>query len=123
VNVPGVGKVCELPAVQTKYATPAMEAGEGIATDTEKCRLVPLRQSSFYPVTFTAAEWAALQQTFPNGVCDYTQPGIEQQNTVPWQTYQTAAGRVIYGGTPLGSAPSNSGLGWTRPSFDWWLGR
>ena len=95
VNVPGVGEVCELPAAQTKFATPAMEAGESIATDTEKCRLVPLRQSSFYTTTFTSPEWAALQKAFPNGVCDYTQPGLEQQNTVAWQTYQTASGGVI----------------------------
>jgi hypothetical protein len=100
-----------------------MEAGESIATDVEKCQLVPLRQSSFYPVTFTDAEWAQLGHTFPSGVCDYTRPGVDQQNTVPWQTYETAAGRVIYGGRPLGPAPSGSGLGWTSPSFAGWLGR
>jgi hypothetical protein len=123
VNLPGVGEVCQLPAVQTKFATPAMDAGESIATDVEKCQLVPLRQSSFYPVTFTDAEWADLEKTFPSGVCDYTKPGVEQQNTVPWQTYQTTGGGVIYGGQPLGPAPAGSGLGWTSASFDSWLTR
>ncbi len=123
VNLPGVGEVCELPQVQTKFATPAMEAGESIATDVEKCQLVPLRQSSFYPTTFTSTEWAQLEKSFPNGVCDYSQRGIEQQNTIPWQTYQSdAAGtHVIYAGKPLGPAPANSGSGWTSPSFNWWL--
>jgi Tannase-like family of unknown function (DUF6351) len=123
VNVPGVGEVCELPLAQTKFATPAMEAGESIATDVEKCQLVPLRESSFYPITFTAAEWAQLEQAFPSGVCDYTKRGVEQQNTIPWQTYQAnaAGSHVIYGGKPLGPAPANSGSGWTSPSFDWWL--
>ena len=121
VNLPGVGEVCELPLVQTKFATPAMEAGESIATDVEKCQLVPLRQSSFYPVTFTDAEWAALEQAFPTGVCDYTKRGVEQQNTVPWQTYQTSGGNVIYGGRPLGPVPTDSGLGWASSSFGWWL--
>jgi hypothetical protein len=48
---------------------------------------------------------------------------VDQQNTIPWQTYQSdAAGRdVIYGGRPLGPAPAGSGGGWTSPSFDGWL--
>ena len=54
VAIPGVGPVCELPAVQTKFGTPRMQAGEGLATDIEKCQLKPLRQADFYPVTFTA---------------------------------------------------------------------
>ena len=119
VNLPGVGEVCQLPLAQTRFATPRIEAGESIATDVEKCQLVPLHQSDFYPVTFTDAEWARLQQTFPGGVCDYSKRGVDQQNTIPWMTYQSdATGRhVIYGGRPLGPAPVNSGEGWTSPTF------
>ncbi len=123
VNVPGVGEVCELPAAQTKFATPYMEAGEGIATDIERCQLKPLRQSDYYPLTFTDQEWATLKKVFSTGVCDWTKPGVDQQRTVPWQTYQTAGGGVIYGGWPLGPAPADSGSGWTSPSFDWWQRR
>ena len=53
VNVPGVGKVCELDTAQTKFATPAMVAGEGIETDTNRCQLAPLRRSAYYPISFT----------------------------------------------------------------------
>jgi hypothetical protein len=125
VTVPGVGPVCEQPLTQTKFATPAMVAGEGIATDIEKCRLKPLRQSDYYPITFTGQEWAELQRTFPAGVCDWSKPGVDQRGTIPWQTYQSdAAGRhVIYGGKPLGPAPAGSGGGWASATFDWWLGR
>jgi hypothetical protein len=120
VNIPGVGEVCQLPLAQTKFATPRMEAGESIATDVEKCRLTPLRQRDFYPATFTDQEWASLQQVFPTGVCDYGKPGVDQQNTIPWLTYQSnaAGSQVIYGGKPLGPAPANSGTGWTDPAFD-----
>jgi len=120
VVVPGVGEVCQSPVLQTRFATPRMEAGEGIATDQEKCQLKPLRQSDYYPVTFSDAEWAELQQIFPDGVCDYTQPGVDQAPTNAWQTYQDALGNVIYGGQPLGPAPANSGGGWTSPSFSTW---
>jgi len=122
VSVPGVGPVCELPLVQTKFSTPRVAAGEGIATDQQKCQLKPLRQSDFYPVAFTAAQWATLQSVFPTGVCDFSKPGVDQVNTVPWQTYQDDAngGAVIYGGQPLGSAPDESGSGWTSSSFSSW---
>ena len=48
---------------------------------------------------------------FPTGVCDWSKPGVDQQDTVPWQTYQDARGRVIYGGRPLGPAPRSVPFG------------
>jgi hypothetical protein len=83
-----------------------MVAGDAITTDKNKCQLKPLNRSDDYgPLPFTDAEWAELQQTFPNGVCDYSKPGVDQQGAIPWQTYQNAAGKVIYGGRPMGRAP------------------
>jgi hypothetical protein len=123
VVVPGVGEVCQSPLLQTRFATPRMVAGESIATDQEKCQLKPLRESDYYPITFSAAEWTELQQIFPGGVCDWSKPGVDQRPTIPWQTYQTASGSVIYGGKPLGPTPGGSGGGWTSPSFDTWLGQ
>jgi hypothetical protein len=119
VSVPGVGPVCELPQAQTQFSTPRVAAGESIATDIEKCQLKPLRRADFYPTVFTASQWADLQQDFPTGVCDYTKPGVDQANTIGWQTYQSdAAGhQVVYGGEPLGPAPTDSGTGWTDPAF------
>jgi Tannase-like family of unknown function (DUF6351) len=121
VVVPGVGEVCQSPLLQTRFATPRMVAGESIATDQEKCQLKPLRESDYYPITFSATEWAELQKIFPNGVCDWSKPGVDQRPTIPWQTYQNAAGNVLYGGQPLGPAPANSGGGWISSSFDGWL--
>jgi hypothetical protein len=123
VSVPGVGEVCQQPLAQTKFGTPRTVAGESIATDVEKCQLKPLRQSDFYPATFTSAEWAALEAAFPNGVCDYSATGVDQRGAIPWLTYQSdAAGQhVTYGGSPLGPAPANSGSGWADPSFGSWL--
>lgn len=121
VNVPGVGELCQSPVLQTRFATPRMEAGESINTDQEKCRLKLLRASDYYPVTFTGQEWARLEQIFPKGVCDWSEAGVDQQPTIPWQTYQDSSGNVIYGGTPLGPAPAGSGGGWTSSSFAGWL--
>jgi hypothetical protein len=117
VDVPGVGPVCQLDAVQTKFSTPAMVAGESIATDTNSCQLKPLTQADYYPITFTDAQWQQLQKAFPTGVCDWSKPGIGQQPTIPWQTYQKRGGSVIYGGTRLGPAPRRSGTGWMGRVF------
>jgi hypothetical protein len=120
VAVPGVGRVCELQQVQTRYGTPATVAGESVATDTNKCVLKPLRRADYYPVVFTAEQWARLARAFPSGVCDWSRAGVEQQGAIPWQTYQDAAGTVIYGGRGLGPAPGGSGSGWTSAPFAAW---
>jgi hypothetical protein len=122
VEIPGVGKVCEAPEVETKFATPRVVAGEAISTDNMECQLKPLEQSAYYPITFTEEQWKALQQTFPTGVCNFSKPGVGQQRTIPWQSYQndSAGGSVIYGGKALGAAPINSGEGWTSAAFSSW---
>jgi Tannase-like family of unknown function (DUF6351) len=66
---------------------PRIAAGESLSMSVLKCRLVPLRFSS-YPVSFTPAEKAELQAAFPAGVCDYNLPGIGQRPPLaPWLSY------------------------------------
>ncbi len=122
VDVPGVGRVCELEQVQTRFGTPRTVAGEGVETDIQKCRLVSLRREAYYPATFTDAQWARLRTAFPEGVCDFSRLGVSQQGAVPWQTYQrdAAGADVVYGGRALGAAPAGSGNGWTSPAFASW---
>jgi hypothetical protein len=89
------------------YGTPRFAAGEPKTDDVLKCQLKPLVRAD-YSVTFTDAQWAALQKTFPTGVCNYEKPGVAQQGATPWLTYQDQAGSVVYGGRPLGPAPVSS---------------
>jgi hypothetical protein len=102
VSVPGIGAVCELDQVQTRYGTPRTVAGEGISTDQNKCALKPLRRTDYYPVEFSDEQWAQLEQAFPGGVCDWSEPGVSQQGAIGWQTYEDT-----YGGEPLGAAPAS----------------
>ena len=46
---------------------------------------------------------------------------IDRTDTIPWLSYQKAAGHVVYGGRPLSPAPTNSGEGWTSAAFASWL--
>ncbi len=123
VEVPGVGKVCESPLVETRFATPRVVAGEEITTDNQECQLKVLERSAYYPIEFTEEQWTQLQQAFPTGVCNFSKPGVGQQRTVPWLTYQndSEGGSVVYGGKPLGKAPADSGEGWTSAAFAGWL--
>jgi hypothetical protein len=59
------------------HASPRLIAGGPLTSDVLKCQLKPLDQGD-YRVVFTEREWARLQATFPNGVCDWSRPGIGQ---------------------------------------------
>jgi hypothetical protein len=96
--------VCD--ATVEAYGTPRIAAGMPAADDILECHKQPLRKSS-YPVTFTAAQWSALKRVFPHGVCNYNEPSVGQHKAIPWQTYQKPDGRVIYGGRPMGPAPTS----------------
>jgi hypothetical protein len=91
------------------YGTPRFAAGEPISDDVLKCQLQPLRRTDF-PVEFTDDQWTRLKKAFPTGVCNYGKPGVHQQDTVTWLTYQNANGKVIYGGKRLGPAPKSHAL-------------
>jgi hypothetical protein len=95
--------------VATRYGTPRSVAGGDEINDTLKCRLKPLRRED-EPATFTDAEWAQLQKAFPDGVCDWSKPGVGAGHNIPWLTYQDASGNVVYGGTPMGPAPRSRPL-------------
>jgi hypothetical protein len=88
------------------YGTPRTVAGDAISTDTNKCQLKPLNRADDYgPIPLTDDQWAALEQLFAGGVCDYSKPGVDQQGAIPWLTYQDAKGKVVYGGKPMAAAP------------------
>jgi Tannase-like family of unknown function (DUF6351) len=100
------------------YGTPRTVAGDAITTDANKCQLKPPNRTDYGLLPFTDAQWTQLQGLFPDGVCDFSQPGVDQQPTIPWQTYQDTSGDVIYGGTALPPSPKRSGGGWAAPPFE-----
>jgi len=60
------------------FSQPQLEAGQALTRDVLKCTLKPINFAD-YNAAFTAAEQNQLRSIFPNGVCDYSQPGIGQQ--------------------------------------------
>jgi hypothetical protein len=60
------------------HTGPRMVAGGPLTNDVLQCTLKPLRRED-YAVDFTDTEWSRLAAIFPQGVCDWTRPGIGQE--------------------------------------------
>jgi hypothetical protein len=60
------------------HTGPRMIAGGPLTNDVLKCQLKPLNPSDYPRVIFTEGEWARLQAIFPDGVCDWSRPGVAQ---------------------------------------------
>ncbi len=60
------------------HGNPYIAAGAPVANDVVKCALKPVDPKD-YAAAFRPDEWARLRAVFPQGVCDWTRPGIEQQ--------------------------------------------
>lgn len=69
------------------YSYPRGVAGEPAASDIIKCQLKPI-DAADYKISFTAEELARLHPVFPEGVCDYTSPGMRQSRLAgTWLRY------------------------------------
>ena len=86
------------------YADPRIASGAPFTDDVLKCQLEPLDRAD-YGVEFSDALWSRMEAAFRDGVCDYEQPGVGAQPTVPWLTFLADDGTAIPGGRPLGAAP------------------
>ena len=85
------------------FSAPRTAAGQPPTADHAKCHLKPLDRADYasIPMPFTDQQWARLEAAFPNGVCDYSRPGMFQQPPDgPWMTYAGGPG-----GVPLGPPP------------------
>jgi hypothetical protein len=99
------------------YSSQRFVAGAPGTDDVLKCQLKPFSRNDDYGlIPFTEAEWTRLEAVFRDGVCDYSQPGVDQQGAVAWMQYGDATTHV-YGGQPLPPAPQGSGAGWASPAF------
>ncbi len=88
---------CE--AVYPHEREPRTMAGDRGTIATMQCPLRPLVRAT-HPVTFTDAQWRRFETAFPEGVCDVSRPGVGEQPTIVWLTYEAGPG-----GEPLGLPP------------------
>jgi Tannase-like family of unknown function (DUF6351) len=67
------------------FAFPRYVAGGPLSASKLKCQLKPIDPGD-YVVSFTAAEMGRLHQIFPDGVCDWSKPGVNHVGVLPWPT-------------------------------------
>jgi Tannase-like family of unknown function (DUF6351) len=92
--------VCDADAPQAdglgrlaKRASPRQVAGGPLVENILKCQLKPLSAVDYGPsITFTPAQWARLQATFPDGVCDWERPGVGQRRAASPLTFADGPG-------------------------------
>jgi Tannase-like family of unknown function (DUF6351) len=97
--------ICDTDARLVKHGSPHQVAGGPLTENILKCQLKPLVFSDYTGITFTAGQQARLQAVFPAGVCNWSKPGVGQQDPVSPQTYTAGPG-----GQPLGAAPASKGI-------------
>jgi hypothetical protein len=69
------------------FSIPRLVAGEPLENNVIKCQLRPVNPAE-YKVSFTTTEVAQLKAIFPQGVCDYSMPGVGQRPTEgTWQFF------------------------------------
>src|SRR5262249_32109827 len=85
--------------------SPRQVAGGPLAEDVFKCTLKRLNFSDpdYTGITFTSDQQTRLQAVFPDGVCDWSKPGVMQVAADGGTTFEAGPG-----GEPLGVPPSSS---------------
>ena len=115
--------LCDATVDATLFSSPRIEAGGGdqapvngvgpdvvgFTDDRLDCETMPIEDFVYagrrFDEVFTDAQQAALEATYPTGVCDYSKRGTGFQAAVPWLRYQDDAGAVVHGGVPMGDPP------------------
>jgi hypothetical protein len=77
------------------YAFPRYVAGGPLAANIIKCQLKPVDLND-YQVNFTSAELTRLHNIFPNGVCDWSKPGVNQTGVVPWASFGPSPDNLVF---------------------------
>ena len=93
---------CNADPLLVTHASPRQVAGGSVAEDVLKCQLKPVSASDYLPAVLSASQMTRLMAVFPNGVCDYSKPGVGQKAATGPFTFQ--AGPF---GQPLGPAPTS----------------
>jgi hypothetical protein len=81
--------------VYPSWTNPRYVAGGPIQANILKCQLKPVTAAD-YRVSFTSAELARLNAIFPNGVCDWSKPGVNQTGVVTWPSFGPSPDNLVF---------------------------
>ena len=81
--------------VYPSWTNPRFVAGGPLQANIYKCQLKPINTAD-YTVTFTTAELSRLNSIFPNGVCDWSKPGVNQTAVVTWPSFGPSPDNLVF---------------------------
>ena len=85
------------------FTSPHQVAGGPLAENIMKCQLKPISVADYAPAVLTPTQQTRLAAVFPGGVCDWSKPGVGQQDPVGPFDYTAGPG-----GVALPAAPSST---------------
>ena len=95
--------LCDADPRLATHASPRQVAGGPLTEDILKCQLKPLNFVDYAPLVFSSSQWARLQATFPEGVCDWSEKGVGQRRVASPLTFADGPG-----GKRLPRAPTSA---------------
>ena len=93
--------VCNADKYLVTHSSPRQVAGGSVSENILKCQLKPLDTADYAPAVVSAAQLARLKTVFASGVCDWTKPGVGQQDAVGPLSYATTPGGVAIPAAPV----------------------
>src|SRR5216684_3541647 len=84
--------LCDADPRLMKHASPRQVAGGPLAENILKCELKPLNSVDYASLVFASAQWARLQASFPDGVCDWSEKGVGQRGAASPLTFADGPG-------------------------------
>ncbi len=101
--------LCDADPRLQKHSSPRQVAGGPLAENILKCQLKPLNSVDYAPLVFSSAQWARLQATFPDGVCDWSEKGVGQQSAASPLTFADGPGGERLPAPPVSHPRSDHG--------------
>jgi hypothetical protein len=95
---------CDADAKLAYFSSPHQVAGGPQTENVLKCQLKPLLFTDYVGVTFSAAQQARLNAVFAGGVCDWSKPGVGQQDPISPLTFTAGPGGVLLPAAPTSTA-------------------
>ena len=96
---------CDADVKLAFFTSPHQAAGGPQTESILKCQLKPLLAADYTGITLSAAQLVRLNAVFSGGVCDWSKPGVGQQDPVSPLTFTAGPG-----GVPLPAAPTSTAI-------------
>ncbi len=94
---------CNADKYLVPHLSPRQEAGGARTEDVLKCQLQPMDMAD-YGGKLSTAQTTRLQAVFPGGVCDWSRPGVGQQDSVSPLNFKAGPGGQPFSAEPVSMA-------------------